>query len=54
MRSCLPTLLPPPNTRSLSEREITATRACASSSLAPQPLPYSIGTSNIGKKSAEV
>ena len=52
--SVLPTLSPPPNTRSLSAFEITTTRAPASSSAAPQPVPYRNGAENIGKKSALV
>ena len=49
-----PTLPPPPNRRSLSDLEMTATCALAVSSAADHGPPYWNGTSNIGKKSCVV
>jgi hypothetical protein len=51
MRSDLPTLLPPPNSRSLRTEPITTTASGLLSAARSQPEPNWNGTSNIGKKS---
>src|SRR5262245_44500090 len=53
-RSDLPTTAVVPNAFSASDFVITATRAAAASSAAVHPAPTTNGTSNNGKKSAEV